>query len=227
MTTRVHKIPAATAGAVSVLIMLLGVLFGPAAPAGAATPAVWVGSPFKGTWPNAVGCSGATYPSVNCSLPSVHHNPYLGDWAADFQSVAAGTGVYLYAAPQNSALAITARVEIVGPACASGSLAAGGQRVTVGFYNGSNKIGTATYAHINSTVARGAIIPRWGAKLGAVGKYTPGRCWSDVHLHFEMYSQYNYACYNKGWHPGQQMYATNFVGFTGGSYATAPRRACP
>src|SRR5262249_55169083 len=39
-------------------------------------PAVWVGSPVNGTWPNTAGCAGATYPSDSCSLPTVHHIVY-------------------------------------------------------------------------------------------------------------------------------------------------------
>src|SRR4051812_38394254 len=65
-------------------------------------PAVWVGSPFAGTWPNEDGCPD-DYPSDTCSLPSVHHivytNPvggYLDDWAADLQGVSPGTPVVLY-----------------------------------------------------------------------------------------------------------------------------------
>jgi hypothetical protein len=205
-----------------------------AAHASTSDPAVWVGSPFSGNWPNSDGCAGAVYPSDNCSLPSVHHivyyNPvgnFLDDWAADFQGVSAGTSVYLYAAPQTNGLSITAKVETVGPACADLNIAHGGYRVTVAFYNGSTRIGTATYAHITPSVSQGATINRWGTMLGTIGSYTNNSCWQGVHVHFEMSSQHNYACYNKGWKPGQHMDPTNFIGFIGGDYASAPRMACP
>lgn len=197
-------------------------------------PAVWIGSPFRGTWPNTVGCAGASYPSSSCSLPSVHHivyyNPvggYLDDWAADFQSVSAGTSVYLYAAPNNTSLSISAQVETVRPACGSGVVSQGGYRVTVAFYNGSIRIGTATYAHINPSVSQGTWVSRWGTRLGTVGSYTRSSCWSAPHVHFELSSQHKYACYNKGWSPGQWMNASNFVGFIGGNYASSRRMPCP
>ncbi len=202
--------------------------------ASTADPAVWLGSPFSGNWPNSAGCAGAVYPSDQCSLPYVHHivyyNPvgnYLDDWAADFQGVSAGVGVYLYAAPQTGGLPITAKVETVGPACADLNISHGGYRVTVAFYNGTTRIGTATYAHINPSVAQGSIIGRWGTLLGTVGSYIYSSCWQGPHVHFEMSSQHNYACYNRGWVPGQHMNPMNFVGFIGGNYASTRRQACP
>lgn len=181
----------------------------------AATPAVWIGSPMSATWP------------TGDSQPAYHHIPYGGDWSADFQSVPSGTPVVLYAAPQDGATPITARVEIVRPACASGVISQGGYRVTVGFFTGATKIGTATYAHVNPTVGQGATINRWGTQLGTVGSYTHNSCWMGSHVHFEMYSQQNYACFNRTWAPGQRMNPTNFVGFIGGSYAFGQRQPCP
>ena len=183
--------------------------------AAAANPAVWVGSPLSATWP------------TGTSLPSQHHRPYGGDWSADLQSVSANAPVVLYAAPQVSSVAIRAVVETVRPACASGVISQGGHRVTVAFYTGSTKIGTATYAHINPSVAQGATISRWGTTLGTVGTYTTSSCWDGRHVHFEMYSQLNYACYNRGWTPGQRMSPTNFVGYTGGAFASGIRQPCP
>lgn len=221
-----------------ILSMLLGVaatlLMQTPAMASTADPAVWVGSPFNGNWPNSSGCAGAVYPSDTCSLPSVHHivysNPvggFLDDWAADLQGVSAGTSVTLYAAPQTGGLPISAQVETVGPACADQNLSHGGYRVTIAFYNNSTRIGTATFAHIDPSVTQGSWINRWGTLLGTVGNYTPNSCWSGPHVHFEMSSQHNYACYNKGWVPGQSMQATNFIGFIGGDYASSPRQPCP
>lgn len=219
-----------------VVAIFTALAMGVTRPAYASTPdpAVWVGSPFSGSWPNSSGCVGAVYPSNQCSLPSVHHivyyNPvgnYLDDWAADFQGVSAGTGVYLYSAPQTGGLPITAKVETVGPACADRIISDGGYRVTIAFYNGATRIGTVTYAHINPSVAQGSIISRWGTQLGSVGSYNYSSCWQGTHVHFEMSSQHNYACYNKGWNPGQHMDPTNFVGFIGGNFAAGPRQPCP
>ena len=202
-------------GAATAALVAAGVAVA-APPATAATPAVWVGSPLAARWP-----------TNSDSLPANHHLPYGGDWSVDLQGVGAGAGVYVYAAPQTGGLSITARVEIVRAACASGNIADGGYRVTVGFYNGSTKIGTATYAHINPSVSQGATIGRWGTLLGTVGSYNWSSCWQGVHVHYEMYSQVNYACYNRGWTPGMTLNPTNFLGFIGGSYATGKRQPCP
>jgi hypothetical protein len=164
----------------------------------------------------------------------VHHivytNPvggYLDDWAGDLQGVTAGTGVYLYAAPNDTSIPVSARVETVGPACASGSPADGGYRVTVALYSGSTRIGTVTYAHIQPSVSQGATISRWGTLLGTVGSYRWSSCWQGVHVHVEMSSQHHYSCFNRGWSPGQKVNPTNFIGFIGGNYASDRRQACP
>jgi hypothetical protein len=198
----------------------------------AATAAVWVGAPNTMTWPNSSGCSGATFPSATCSLPNVHHwlsstrAPY-GDWAADFQSMPVGTPVYLYAAPQYSSVPVTAVIDKVGPACSDGYISHGGYAVTVAFYTNGTRIGSATYAHINPSVSQGATVSRWGTQLGTVGSYNSAySCWKGSHVHFQMYSQVNYACYARR-NAGQQMYSTNFVGYVGGSFAYSARQQCP
>jgi hypothetical protein len=202
-------------GFIAVFVFLLGCV-GLAAPAGAATIAVWVGSPVDGHWP-----------TNSDSLPASHHRPYLGDWSVDLQGVGVGQPVHLYAAPQNGHSPVSARVETVGPACASRDLADGGYQVTVGIYNGSTKVGKVTYAHIQPRVSAGQSINRWGTVLGTVGSYRWNRCWQKTHLHYEMYSQQNYACYNKGYTPGYPIRRANFLGFMGGNYASAPRGRCP
>lgn len=181
----------------------------------AATIAVWVGSPVQGNWP------------IDPSSQPASHHKYWGDWSVDLINVGAGQAVYLYAAPQDGRSSVSAQVEAVRPACASGRISDGGYRVTVGLYNGSTKVGTATYAHINPSVTEGSWINRWESRLGVVGSYNLSSCWQGVHLHYEMYSQQNYACYNRGWRSGTAVYRTNFLGFIGGSYAFGPRSACP
>lgn len=171
-------------------------------------------------------CPGATFPSAACSWPTVHQTPFGGDWATDL-TASSGSSVVVYAAPQNSALPITARVLSVGPTCASGNLAAGGSAVKVGFYYNGSEIGWALYGHINPSVQAGQTISRWGTTLGTLGSYAWNSCWRGVNLHFEMYSVRHYACYNRGWQPGQAVNPTNFLGYTGGNFAGSPRQACP
>jgi hypothetical protein len=233
---RRRRLASKTAMILLVLLALMGVVMvaGQPASAHAAHPAVWIGSPLQGRWPTAAGCAGASYPSANCSLPTAHHSfsygdPYPGDFAVDLQGVPANRVVRLYAAPSNTSLnnQIRARVERVVPACASGRIADGGHAVVVGIYQNSTKIGTVKYVHVNPTVTAGQWINRWGTQIGTVGSYQSNSCWTGVHLHLEMTNWHHYACYNRGWSPGQQVNATNFIGFLGGDFARAPRRACP
>ncbi|GAA3449690.1 hypothetical protein GCM10018962_15230 [Dactylosporangium matsuzakiense] len=196
----------------AVVLAQLGM--GEPAHASTPTPAVWVGAPFEGNWP------------TGDSLPAVHNRAYGGDWAADLVAPQ-GTPVYLYAAPQNTALTITAVVDVVGPACASGRLDLGGKRVTIGLWNGNTKIGAVTYAHLETGLTAGTTVSRWGTLLGTVGHYTPGSCWDGDHSHVELYNQARYACYNRGYAPAQRFYPTNFIGFVGGDYATGTGQACP
>ena len=223
------RVLAVVVAALSSLICAAG------AHAGSPRTPVWVGAALDGTWPGADGCVGARYPSASCSLPTAHHTfayggeRYPGDFGFDQQSVAAGAGVTLYAAPQNSKLnnRIRAVVQDVQLACRSRNAADGGYTVTVAIYNGSTKIGTIAYVHVDPRVSRGQTIKRWGTVIGTVGSYRSNGCWGGVHLHMELMSMTNYACFNKGWKPGQRMRKTNFVGYLGGSFASAPRRACP
>jgi len=200
-------------------------------------PAVWVGSPLADAmWSESAGCAGAVFPSTACSLPSVHHysTPASNaDFAVDIQqrrggAPIAGQAVTLYAAPQVPSAAITAKIELINSPCLSGRAADGGLQVIVGFYSGSTRIGSATYAHINPSVSVGQVVSRWGARLGTVwNSGTKSGCWTGAHLHFQMYSTRNYACYNRSWAPYQAIRPTNFLGYTGGNFVHGPRQGCP
>lgn len=231
--------PRRLTAAFAVLVTYLAALFATADSAAASTPdpAVWVGSPVSGAWPNTDGCSGASYPSSACSLPTVHHAVYqssfdwgsgLSDWAADDQGVSPGQRVMLYVAPVGSGYNPITRIDTVAPACASGNPADGGYRVTVGVWVGATKIGTVTYAHINPWVSQGQTVPRWGTQLGTVGSYNWSRCWQGSHVHIEMTSRHNYSCFSNIFtrYPGARLSETNFQGYLGGSYASGPRQAC-
>jgi hypothetical protein len=223
--------------AASLVMSIIG--FSVPATASTPDPAVWVGSPGNGNWPNTAGCAGATYPSESCSLPTVHHIVYsstfdwgttIDDWAADDQGVVPGERVMLYAAPVNSGYTVSAHIDIVGPACKSLQISDGGYRVTVGIYAGSTKIGTVTYAHINPTVSQGQWVSRWGTKIGTVGSgyNTKDGCWTAPHVHIEMASRHNYSCFSNIFvkYPGAKLSETNFQGYLGGNYASGPRHAC-
>lgn len=181
-----------------------------------ADPSVWVGSPIQGRWSSSEGAN-------------THHllgraNP-RNDFAVDLEA-GAGQQVILYAAPQVSSVQVTARIDTVArPTCVQGD---GGSYVTVGFYVNGTRIGSATYGHIDPAVAQGQTVNRWGTVLGTIGTYQwQTGCWEGAHLHFEMYSSRNYACYNKTFALGQPIARTNFVGYTGGNRASGPRQGCP
>jgi hypothetical protein len=103
----------------------------------------------------------------------------------------------------------------------------GGDAVRVGIYDGGTRVGTVTYVHVNAAVSGGQAISRWGGVVGTVGSYRSNPCWRGRHLHAELYNDVNYACYNRGWRSGQRMSVTNFIGYLGGAFASAPRQACP
>ena len=203
------------------------------APAPSGDTRIWVGAPFHGQWvPINSDCyASSTFPS-SCSRPSVHHwlssnaAPY-GDWAVDM-GAPVGTGVVLYAAPQVASLPVTATVDRIAPACSTGNPADGGYAVTVAFSSNGTRVGSATYGHIQPAagLAVGQTINRWGTTVGTVGSYGWGNCWQGAHLHFQLYSQRNYACYNRGWADKQWMNPSNFIGFTGGNVASGPRQPC-
>ncbi len=123
-------------------------------------------------------------------------------------------------------MTVTAKVDQVGAACTGG--ANGGQFATIGFYSNGVRIGLATYAQLRLVVSPGQTLPRWGALIGYVGKNYPinASCWTGPHVHFQLYSNRNYACFNKGYTLGYPLARTNFLGFTGGNVASSARRAC-
>jgi murein DD-endopeptidase MepM/ murein hydrolase activator NlpD len=201
------------------MVMMMGALAAaPAAPVASEAqttsalqaPLIWLGSPIDGRW--------STYEGAN-----THGRYYGGDWAVDLET-GAGQAVVVYAAPQNAGTPVTATVDYVGNACRNGN---GGRFVRVAFYSGGTRIGFAVYSHVNPVVSVGQAIARWGTTIGYTGSYTPdGTCWTGPHVHFELYSEVNYACYNRGYTLGYPIYRTNFVGFTGGNVASRPQSAC-
>lgn len=230
-----------------VLLVVLGltVASGAVAPGAGAAPAprtaIWVGSPVTSTWPDSRGCPASSTQSAGCSRPEWHHtfnygDPFRGDVGWDLQRPPVGRAVKLYAAPQNTRFnaQVTARVLRVVPACGAKAgetsaqrIGRGGYAVVVELRHGSTPVGTVKYVHINPSVRAGQVISRWGSTIGTVGSYRSNSCWTGVHVHMELMNYSRYACFNRSWRPGQQTQPSNFVGYIGGAFASAPRRGCP
>jgi hypothetical protein len=215
----------------------------PASAAGSETTPIWVGAPYRGAYAGTNGRPTSSLPGRHASVYTVPGYSYLHDWAMDFYAPA-GTAVRLYAAPKNSALnsQITAKVLSVRAACRSGRIGDGGYVVFVGLYHSGTRVGSIAYTHVNPDFNADSVtnstdvnyrggLNRWGGYIGKVGKYTRSTCW-DVsstaghHLHLEFANVRNYSCY-RNLSAGAVIAQSEYMGYLGGAYATAPNRPCP
>jgi hypothetical protein len=204
---------------------------------------VWVGAPFAGAWPGSARSTGSL-PAYHTPVFNVPGHTWKSDWAMDYYAV--GAPVKVFAAPKDSRLdsRITATVKDVRPTCGAkytgetvaSRVARGGWAVFVGIYDGGVQVGTIAYGHVNpafATTYRGGI-NRWGGDVGTVGKYTQNSCW-DVgvdaghHTHLELSNENpNYmSCYRPGVPQNATLSASEYIGYLGGSFATARSQACP
>lgn len=191
-------------------------------------PAIWVGSPVKGTW-GLAGQPGTTPAGGHHKL--VKANPQ-NDWAVDLTNIPnTNRAAYLYVAPSNSGLnnRVTTTVHqiIDNNVCRLGG---GGDLVTIAIRLDGTVVGHVSYAHLdrNPNLRVGQRVGRWGTWLGNAANLTAATsggsgCWTGRHVHFEARASSHYACWNKGYTPGYRVNRTNFLGFTTGplnSYAT-------
>ncbi|MEH0934028.1 hypothetical protein [Micromonospora psammae] len=189
-------------------------------PAQAATlPGVNIQPPFSGWW-DRYGVAGASY----------HHRPYGGDWAVDMYR-APGETVSTRAWPVSQQGAVSYRIADVRLACRSGVYADGGYVVTVEFHYGGHYVGWAKYAHLaNVQVGAGQWVSH-GAVLGYTDRFRYSSCYNvsnndGVHVHFEAYSNSNYACYiNRP--AGAWVDYWGVIGRIGSGYAYGFGKPCP
>lgn len=158
-----------------------------------------------------------------------HWTPYNGDLSWD---VASGKQV-AHARFRNPNGSLSLRVAQVGPACASGAFADGGNRITLNVSINGQKVGTVVYSHlVNIRYSVGAAVPV-GAAIGDVGttadglRAHPGNgCWTGSYVHVEPRNDRAYACFFP------LALGTNVDGGTalaviGGEHARAANQACP
>ncbi|MGH9154973.1 MAG: hypothetical protein ACRD1K_03785 [Acidimicrobiales bacterium] len=157
------------------------------------------------------------------------------DFAGDLTNTGPGQAAYLYVAPSNSAYngrVTTVVSQIIDDnACRLGG---GGDLVTVQIRFDGATVGQVTYAHLdrNSALYIGQPVNRWGTYLGTTANLSGGAtggsgCWTGPHVHAELRASSNYACWNRGYSPGQGISRSNFVGFVSGPSLTSYSRACP
>lgn len=211
-------------GVVAILAVGTAVSVAPtSASAAAARQRVWAGSPVTGR-----------YDSGPPSPPSEHH--FLanaadrGNWALDiggFSDKLKTQDVKVYVAPHDGEPNVITKVDQIGAACTAGR--DGAKFVTVGIYQSNGaRIGSITYAHINPSVSVGTRVDRWGGKVGKVATNLTknSACWTAEHVHVQMFSTVNKACYNGTYRHEQPMNPSNFIGRTGGNVASADKQAC-
>ncbi|MBS44154.1 MAG: hypothetical protein CMH83_13515 [Nocardioides sp.] len=234
--TAAHRRAQAAFRAVGVILATAMVMVGlqAAAPRNAAattTPAIWVGSPIRGTW----GVPGDTSTTPGCC--PAHHMLFKAsprnDWSVDLSSIPSGDDrVLLYAAPSDGRLAsrVSARVLqlIDDNACRYGG---GGDLVTVGIYFDNVLRGRVTFAHVarNPALRVNGTISRWGGWIGNVdrGIRRDPACWTGPHVHFEMRAEREYSCWNKGLRTGNGLSRSNFLGFITGPTTARSSQRCP
>ena len=226
---------------VAVVAVTAASLVAAASPASARTDAeFWIGAPVDGRWASSIGCP-APFPSPACADPRFHSVDYASldgtperrSWAVDLggSALVAGTGVYLYVTPYASGVALTTRVDQLGPACAPGTGRAG-RVVVVGIYHGSRKVGTVAYAHVKPAVTQGQLVDPRGTKIGTVADIgAPISCSDHPRLHVEMGNTNNYSCFARDLHTGRPwgdaVRRGEFIGWVGGRRATGSRQPCP
>jgi hypothetical protein len=152
-----------------------------------------------------------------------HHRAYGGDYSFD---VAAAGNVFARFRNTNGSLSLT--VASVGPACASGRFADGGNRVTLNVVINGSKVGTVAYAHLTDLAFTSGNVPV-GARIGRTVTNADGvssnGCWTGPHVHVEPRNDFRYGCYLPG-RLGGTANGDTVLGIVGGERAGAVNVPC-
>lgn len=175
----------------------------------AAGKPVQVGMPFGGKWAYNVD-AGPPYDDIGESHPAGHWTPGGGDWGTDLYA-RAGEPVKLSVA-SSGALSFSWRATTNG-GC--------GQRTVVNIFVDGAFAGWMYYEHLNGAVKSGPITN--GMTLGYVADW--GGCNGGPHIHVEMASSANYACYADHGRPGVTLAAGKSLGLINAPN-TGPKQAC-
>ncbi len=198
---------AALAALLAAMLPVLNLL--PGSDAHAAGRPVQVGMPFSGKWAYNVD-AGPPYDDIGESHPSAHRIPGGGDWGTDLYAPA-GTPVKLSVA-STGALSFSWRATTNG-GC--------GQRTVVNINVDGVFAGWMYYEHLNGAVKSGPITN--GMTLGYVADF--GACNGGPHIHVEMASAANYACYADYGRPGVTLAGGKSLGLINAPN-TGPKQAC-
>lgn len=163
--------------------------------------------------------------TISSSPDEPHHTPYDGDYSFDVTGTSDAFARFRNA---NGGLSLT--VASIGRACASGSFADGGDRITLNVFINGAKVGTVAYAHLtNFSYGVGAGVPvggRLGRPVTTADGVNGSSCWTGPHVHVEPRNDVRYGCF----FAGQLNHGANGgtpLGIIGAEYAGGKNVACP
>jgi len=158
-----------------------------------------VGMPFSGKWAYNVNVN-PPYSDLDSSHPSVHAK-YYGDWATDLY---AGEGTPVHLQVKAAGTVTFGWLSYPNGTC--------GQRTVIAVYVNGSQVGSVYYEHLANAVRSGAA-PANGMVVGYVHDW--GGCNPGPHVHVELKSVSNNACWTDNGHPGTTLGEGDALGVLG------------
>jgi hypothetical protein len=177
-----------------------------------ATKTASLGMPFSGKWAYNVPVAGPPWSDATSSHPAVHKISGGADWATDLY---AGTGTAVKLQVSNvTGGTLSFSWKSTSTSC--------GTSTGINIFIGGTLVGWVYFAHLNGAVTSGAITN--GMTLGTVGNFG---CNPGPHVHVELKSTVDFACYANLGTPGAATISTGTViGKTGVTSASGIQQAC-